>query len=285
MQKNHQVLHGVGIGLKPQHYDEILNTLPAIDWLEVHPENYMGDGGLPHKYLREINTHYPLSMHGVGLSLGSTDGVNDEHLTALKKVVNQYHPAQVSEHLSWSHGQQHFLNDLLPLPYNEAALRTVVENVGKVQDVLQRTILVENPSAYLGFKNSDMTETEFLSALVKQTDCQLLLDINNVYVSANNQHFCSQEYLNDYPLYAVGEMHLAGHASEIIDNEKVLIDDHGSPVFEDVWQLYQYALHKIKQTKKTPPPVLIEWDTDVPELNTLLNEADKAKQLLLELNH
>ncbi|MGS2718424.1 MNIO family bufferin maturase [Eionea flava] len=282
MKKSRQSLHGVGIGLKPQHYDEILNTLPALDWFEVHPENYMGDGGLPHKYLREITEHYPLSMHGVGLSLGSANGVNDEHLMALKKVVNRYQPAQVSEHLSWSHGQQYFLNDLLPLPYTEASLRTVIENVDKVQEVLQRTILVENPSAYLGFKHSDMTETEFLSALVKQTNCGLLLDINNIYVSANNQDFCSEQYLNDYPLHAVGEIHLAGHACEIIDNENVLIDDHGSPIIDEVWQLYQSALQQIKQAERTLPPVLIEWDTDVPELSTLLSEANKAKRLLVE---
>ncbi len=181
-------LHGVGVGLKSQHYDEILSTKPKLDWFEVHPENYMGAGGLPHKYLSEIQQHYPLSMHGVGLSLGSADGVEANHLNALKQVVERYQPAQVSEHLSWSHWHNTFLNDLLPLPYNKESLQIVTDNIDKVQNTLQRTILVENPSAYLGFNHSDMSETDFFNELVTRTQCGLLLDINNVYVSANNQH-------------------------------------------------------------------------------------------------
>lgn len=276
---NPKKLHGVGIGLKAQHYDDILRTQPAIDWLEVHPENYMGDGGLPHKYLREITEHYPLSMHGVGLSLGSEKGVSDEHLAALTHVVNRYQPAQVSEHLSWSHWNQHFLNDLLPLPYNQEALNVVVNNIHKVQDALKQKICVENPSAYLSFHQSDMSETEFLGELVKKTGCGLLLDINNVYVSANNQQYSAEHYIDDYPLAAVSEIHLAGHAQEIIENEIVLIDDHGSPVIDDVWELYRYTLRKLAAQTDSLPPVLIEWDTDIPELDQLIEEAEKARRL------
>ena len=284
MKKN---LHGVGIGLKAQHYDEILRTKPAIDWLEVHPENYMGAGGLPHKYLREITETYPLSIHGVGLSLGSVNGVSDEHLAALTHVVKRYQPAQVSEHLSWSHWNQHFLNDLLPLPYNQESLAVVANNIHKVQDALKQKIYVENPSSYLEFHQSDMSETGFLRELVKQTDCGLLLDINNVYVSVNNQHSSqnssqhqsAEDYINDYPLSAVGEIHLAGHAQEIIENEIVLIDDHGSPVIDEVWNLYSYTMEKIAIQTDTLPPVLIEWDTDIPELGQLVSEAEKARRL------
>jgi uncharacterized protein (UPF0276 family) len=276
-------LHGVGIGLKSQHYNEILRTTPAIDWLEVHPENYMGAGGLPHKYLREIAEKYPLSMHGVGLSLGSANGVSDEHLTALIHVVNRYQPAQVSEHLSWSHWNQHFLNDLLPLPYNQESLTVVINNIHKVQDALKQKIYIENPSSYLGFHQSDLSETAFLRELVKQTDCGLLLDINNVYVSANNQHYSAEQYINDYPLAAVGEIHLAGHAQETINNEIVLIDDHGAPVIDAVWALFTHTLQRLAIQTDFQPPVLIEWDTDIPELEQLIGEAKKARRLQMSV--
>ncbi len=268
-------LTGVGVGLKPQHYEHILTNKPNIDWFEVHPENYMGAGGLPHKYLTDITQHYPLSMHGVGLSLGSADGVSDEHLSALKKVVDRYQPAQVSEHLSWSHWKHTYLNDLLPLPYNKETLNTVISNTQKVQETLQRTILIENPSAYLGFSHSDMSETQFLQELVKQTGCQLLLDVNNVYVSSKNQFFSSDYYIEQYPLEAVREIHLAGHAQETIDNEVVLIDDHGSPVIDDVWNLLDITLDKLGHDV----PLLIEWDTNVPDFDILLTEANKAREI------
>lgn len=268
-------LSGFGIGLKPQHYDEILHRKPSLDWFEVHPENYMGDGGLPHQYLSAIATDYPLSMHGVGLSLGSADGISKTHLAALKRVVDRYQPAQVSEHLAWSHWNKTFLNDLLPLPYTEESLDCIINNIHQVQDTLQRRILIENPSIYLAFTHSNISEPEFLHRIVSATDYGLLLDINNVYVSANNQHYSSQEYINQYPLNAVEEIHLAGHAQEIIDGETVLIDDHGSTVVDQVWKLFSYTLEKLSHT----PPVLIEWDTNIPSLDTLLNEAEKAKQL------
>ena len=278
---SHASLAGVGVGLKAQHYEEILAKKPNIDWFEVHPENYMGSGGLPHKYLSEISRDYPLSMHGVGLSLGSADGIDKDHLDALKKVVDRYQPAQISEHLSWSHWNKIYLNDLLPLPYNDQSLKIVIDNIQHVQDVLQRTILLENPSAYLGFKDSEMSETEFLHMVVKKTGCGLLLDINNVYVSANNQHFSAQDYITDYPLEAVGEIHLAGHTQETIEGEIVLIDDHGSAVIDPVWELFSHAMNALKHTV----PTLIEWDTDIPEFTVLLAEANKAKHAIAQSIH
>lgn len=269
-------ISGTGIGLKPQHYDEILQHKPDCDWFEVHPENYMGDGGLPHKYLTEITQDYPLSMHGVGLSLGSADGVQEDHLKQLKSVVDRYQPALVSEHLSWSHWHKTFFNDLLPLPYTEESLQTVIDNTLRVQDYLQRSILIENPSAYIGFNTSTMSETEFFRELVKQTGCGLLLDINNVYVSANNQCFSAEEYIDTYPIESVGEIHLAGHAQENIDDSIVYIDDHGSQVKEAVWDLFKASYTKLPQNV----PVLIEWDTDVPDLNVLLAEMDKARNII-----
>jgi uncharacterized protein (UPF0276 family) len=274
----HSKLTGIGVGLKAQHYAEILEKKPDLDWLEVHPENYMGSGGLPHKYLTDINQHYPLSMHGVGLSLGSADGVDDVHLAALKKVVDRYQPTQISEHLSWSHWNKTYLNDLLPLPYHEESLSVVISNIHKVQDVLQRPILIENPSAYLGFHGNTMSETDFLHDLVKHSGCGLLLDINNVYVSANNQHYDALDYLSHYPLTDIGEIHLAGHATETINGETVLIDDHGSTVTHEVWQLFSTALNSIEHDV----PVLVEWDTDIPDLSVLVDEAHKAKKLMAD---
>lgn len=266
----------VGISLKPQHYQEILDTQPDIGWFEVHPENYMGAGGLPHYFLSEISQHYPISMHGVGLSLGSANGIDDQHLDALADVVKRHNPAQVSEHLAWSHWNNVFLNDLLPLPYTDAFLKIVVDNIHKVQDKLQRTLLIENPSIYLGFNDNLWSETDFLREVVKCTDCGLLLDINNVYVSANNQHYKAEDYIDQYPLKYVGEIHLAGHAENIIEEQRVLIDDHGSPVIDPVWQLFERALTKMHKAV----PTLIEWDTNVPELTTLLEEAKKAEAII-----
>ncbi|MBX2809680.1 MAG: DUF692 domain-containing protein [Cellvibrionaceae bacterium] len=268
----------VGISLKPQHYQQILDTRPAIDWFEIHPENYMGAGGLPHHYLGAIAQHYPIAVHGVGLSLGSADGIDEHHLQALKTVVERYQPVQVSEHLAWSHWQGKYINDLLPLPYTDEFLSLVTENIHRVQDYLQRQILLENPSAYLSFQHSTWQEPDFLNELVKRTGCGLLLDINNVYVSAHNQGYSSEHYLRHYPLDAIGEIHLAGHTSNPLDNDTLLIDDHGSPVSDAVWDLF----HATYQRLKHAVPVLIEWDTDIPSLETLLQEADKARSLMHE---
>lgn len=267
-----------GISLKAQHYQEVLETNPNVGWFEVHPENYMGEGGLPHHFLNEIHHFYPLSMHGVGLSLASAEGVDKNHLKQLAEVIHRHQPQQVSEHLAWSRWHGVCLNDLLPIPYTQEFLTIVVENVLQVQDTLKRKILIENPSVYLAFAEAEFTETDFLRELVRQTSCGLLLDINNVYVCANNQGFCVDSYLKSYPLEKVEEIHLAGHAQDRIDDQLILIDDHGSSVIDPVWQFYRSALLSIGQRV----PVLIEWDTNIPSLQTLVSEANKAQNIMDE---
>lgn len=264
-----------GIGLKAQHYREILETDPPLGWFEVHPENYMGAGGPPHHYLTRIRERYPLSLHGVGLSLGSAGGLDPDHLRRLKTLVDRYEPGLVSEHLSWSVFDGAYLNDLLPLPLTEEALTHVAAHVDEMQTALGRRVLVENPSAYVRVRNDTMSEPEFLTELARRTGCGLLLDINNVYVSARNHGFDTGAYLDAIDPALVGEMHLAGHAVERIDGHELRIDDHGSEVCDAVWTLYAsfiaYAGAK---------PTLIEWDTDVPELGTLLREAARAQTVL-----
>ncbi len=261
-----------GVSLKARHYETVLNQHPSIGWFEIHPENYMGDGGPPHRYLTAIRERYPLSMHGVGMSLGSSDGIDAQHLKALRRLVNRYQPGQVSEHLAWSHFKQKFHNDLLPLPYSDDSLRTIVENIDRVQDSLARSILVENPSSYLEFRDNRYSEPEFLAELTRRTGCGLLLDINNIYVSACNLGFDACDYLARIPWDRVGEIHLAGHSIQQIDETQVRIDDHGSPVTDEVWALHELALKNIGRRV----PVMIEWDTEIPEFDVLLGEAAKA---------
>ncbi len=290
-----------GVSLKPQHYEIILETLPDIGWFEVHPENYMGEGGLPHYYLDKIRQHYPLSMHGVGMSLGSSIGLDQDHLEGLKKVVDRFQPTQVSEHLAWSHWHSIFLNDLLPIPYTNEFLTSVSDNIDLVQNTLKRTILIENPSIYLSFNHEDYNETDFLHALVKKTGCRLLLDINNVYVTSANQNKQPSLYLDEYPLKYVEEIHLAGHSvneltsdSERKDQENVqstlLIDDHGSAPIDAVWTLFESTFKKIaklandnntqQQAISAGVPTLLEWDTNIPDWATLFNEAKKAEEIM-----
>ena len=264
-----------GVSLKAPHYDQILQAGHNIEWFELHPENYMVKGGLPHRYLGEIRANYAISMHGVGMSLGSAEGVCPEHLNRLKLLVDRYQPEQVSEHIAWSYGREIFHNDLLPLPYTPASLVVLSDNIDRVQNVLGRQILVENPSTYLAFAQSEMSESEFISEVQKRSGCGLLLDVNNVYVSATNNSFDPVEYLDSYPLGAVGEIHLAGHSVEKIDGQKLLIDDHGSTVADAVWELQAYVLEKLSRSV----PVLIEWDTDVPAFDVMLNEAGRASTL------
>lgn len=278
-----------GISLKAQHYESILHisTEEAADsnsaktrkptWLEVHPENYMGSGGAPHHYLSKIREHYPLSMHGVGMSLGSSEGCSETHLKKLKNLVDRYQPEQVSEHIAWSHWNAHFFNDLLPFPYNEETLSVLCENIDRVQSALQRTILVENPSTYIDFSNNTFTEQALFSELTKRTGCGILLDINNVHVCAHNHGFGAEEYIKNFPLKAVEEIHLAGHSVKpLIDDLTICIDDHGSHVSDAVWKLYEFTLNLVQR----PIASLIEWDTDVPELATLLEEASLADTIL-----
>ena len=269
-----------GIGLKSQHFEDILNQHPPIGWLEIHPENYMCSGGPNHKYLTAIRKNYALSMHGVGMSLGSSDGIDDKHLLRLKTLVDRYQPEQVSEHLAWSHWRSSFLNDLLPLPYSQENLNTVIDNVDKVQNTLHRTILIENPSTYLAFSGNDSEEYEFLNNICKQSGCGLLLDINNVYVSSQNNQFDPFTYLDHIDSSLVGEIHLAGHqAMPLIGDKQILVDNHGAPIIDEVWKLFEYFISISNQTF----PVLIERDTNIPDLNELLDEASIAEKSMQKI--
>ena len=264
-----------GIGLRGSHIDELLATKPALDWLEVHSENYFGDGGQPLYFLERFRSHYPLSLHGVGLSLGSTDPLNSTHLRKLKSLVDRFEPGLVSEHLCWSSVGGQFLNDLLPLPYTEEALNHVVTRIGEAQDYLRRQILVENVSSYLQYKHSTIAEWEFLAEVSRRAGCGILLDVNNIYVSAENHQFDPLTYLDAIPAHAVQEIHLAGFDS----NGDCLIDTHGKPVFDAVWPLYAHSIERLG-----PKPTLIEWDTNIPPLDVLLGEAWKAREILERQN-
>ena len=265
----------VGIGLRTPHYSELLDTLPPIGWFEVHSENYFGDGGQPLYFLERFRSHYPLSLHGVGLSLGSTDPLNSTHLRKLKSLVDRFEPGLVSEHLCWSSVGGQFLNDLLPLPYTEEALNHVVTRIGEAQDYLRRQILVENVSSYLQYKHSTIAEWEFLAEVSRRAGCGILLDVNNIYVSAENHQFDPLTYLDAIPAHAVQEIHLAGFDS----NGDCLIDTHGKPVFDAVWPLYAHSIERLG-----PKPTLIEWDTNIPPLDVLLGEAWKARGILERQN-
>jgi uncharacterized protein (UPF0276 family) len=264
-----------GIGLRARHYREILEERPKIGWLEVHSENFFSDGGQPLYYLEKIRDHYPLSLHGVGLVLGSTDPLNWDHLDRLKSLIDRFEPDFVSEHLCWGSVQGRFLNDLLPLPYTEQALDHFCRQVQRAQEFIGRTLLIENVCSYLEFKQSTIPEWEFIAEVAKRTGCGLLLDVNNIYVNSVNHKFDPEIYFQSLPPNAVREIHLAGFD----DSGDCLIDTHGKPVFAEVWELYRQAVKHFGET-----PTLIEWDTDIPELSVLLAEAWKADAILME-NH
>lgn len=263
-----------GIGLRAPHYRDLLERRPEAGWLEVHPENYFGDGGPPLHYLEALRGHYPLSFHGVGMSLGSTDPLDAAHLERLRALIGRFQPGLVSEHLSWgSVGGIHH-NDLLPLPYTEEALDHFCRRVERAQEALGRTLLVENPSSYLRFRHSTIPEWEFLAEVARRTGCGLLLDVNNVYVSARNHGFDPGAYLRALPVERVGEIHLAGHTVKHHPEGEILIDDHGGRVSDPVWSLYAAALERFGRR-----PTLIEWDTRIPPLETLLEEAGRAETI------
>jgi hypothetical protein len=264
-----------GIGLRAPHSEELLATRPAAAWLEVHSENYFADGGLAVAQLERIRRDYPLSLHGVGLSLGSTDALNAEHLAKLKRAVERFAPALVSEHLCWVSVGGAYLHDLLPLPYTEEALAHVVARIAQVQQYLGRQILVENVSSYLEFEHSTIPEWEFLREAAARSGCGILLDVNNVYVSAMNHGFDPRCYLEAIPAQDVGEIHLAGYSERRVDGTALLIDTHDRPVADPVWELYAHALELTG-----PKPTLIEWDSELPPLSVLLDEAAKADVML-----
>jgi uncharacterized protein len=265
-----------GIGLKPHHVRDILASLPDLGFLEIHAENYMGAGGPPHAWLERLCSHYQLSVHGVGLSIGGSGPLDKEHLARLKALLARYQPESFSEHLAWSTHEGVYLSDLLPLPYDRRTLERVCDHIDEVQMTLGRRMLLENPSTYVAFEQSDRAEVDFLADVVAHTGCGLLLDVNNVYVSARNNAYDAVAYLDAFPYQHVGEIHLAGYAE---DSDEVgmplLIDAHDSPVADPVWRLYARVL-----ARTGPVATLIEWDSQVPPLPELLAEARRAERFL-----
>lgn len=262
-----------GLGLKPEHYRDILETAPDVGFFEVHAENYMGEGGPPHRYLEAIRARYPLSLHGVGLSIGGESDLDRAHLARLRCLIDRYRPESFSEHLAWSTHDSAYLNDLLPLPYTHATLDRVSAHVAETQHVLGVRMLLENPSTYLLFEESTIDEIDFLFAVSDRTGCGLLLDVNNVMVSAVNHGLDPVAYIDLFPVDKVGELHLAGYDETVDDaGERVLIDAHGSPVLPDVFDLYRHTL------KRTGPiATLVEWDNDVPAFGRLLDEVRRVE--------
>ena len=269
-----------GVGYKAQHYSDIIADARPVGWLEIHAENYMGDGGRPIAQLRHLAERFPISVHGVGLSIGGEGALDPDHLARLKHLCDWLNPASFSEHLAWSSHDSAFLNDLLPLPYTDATLSRVADHIDQVQDVLGRRMLLENPSSYLAFADSTWSEPDFLRELTRRTGCGLLLDVNNVFVSATNLGFDPRGYVDAFPLDAVGEMHLGGHDTDQDDHgAPLLIDSHGAPIADPVWTLLDHVL-----AASGPRPVLVEWDNDVPAWPVLAAEARRAAQALARLN-
>ena len=265
-----------GIGYKAQHFAQIMDNPSPVEWLEIHAENYMGAGGRPIAQLRHLAQRFPISVHGVGLSIGGEGALDRDHLARLKTLCDTINPASFSEHLAWSTHEGAFLNDLLPLPYTAATLARVCNHIDQVQSVLGRKMLLENPSTYLAFAETTMEEVDFLSQIAAKTGCGLLLDVNNVYVSAINQQTNPMDYLRAFPMQAVGEIHLGGHDEDIADyGAPLLIDSHGRDVAPPVWDLYQTTI-----ALAGPKPTLIEWDNDVPDWPVLAAEAARATQIL-----
>jgi uncharacterized protein len=265
-----------GVGLKPEHAVDIADSARGVAFFEVHAENYMGDGGAPHALLTAIRDRFPLSLHGVGLSIGGMQPLDREHLARLQQLVARYRPGLFSEHLAWSSHNEVFLNDLLPVSYDEPTLTRVAAHVDQVQKVLGVRMLLENPSTYVAFESPTMSEIEFLSEVVARTGCGLLLDVNNVYVSAINNRFDPFEYLEKFPVAAVGEIHLGGFAEDKdSDGSQLLIDAHAAPVADTVWELFERAIDRAG-----PVPTLIEWDDDIPAYSVLAQEAARADAVM-----
>lgn len=265
-----------GIGLKPEHFREVLATRPDVGFFEVHAENFMVDGGPFHHYLGKIREHYPLSLHGVGLSIGAEGPLDETHLDRLATLINRYEPASFSEHLAWSTNNGSFLNDLMPVPYTQDTLAHICEHIDRIQARLKRQMLLENPSTYVEFRASTLSESQFLSDIVARTGCGLLLDVSNVHVSCVNHGRDAIAFVDDLPLAAVGEIHLAGFSSDVdAVGAPLLIDSHGSPVDDAVWRLYRRVISRLGSI-----PTLIEWDNNVPLLTVLVAEAQRAENVM-----
>lgn len=269
-----------GVGFKPEHFPAINAEPQPIGFFEVHAENYMGAGGPPHAQLGKLRQDYALSIHGVGLSIGSVQPLDREHLSRLKIVCDRYEPESFSEHLAWSTHDSVFLNDLLPLPYTDQTLASVADHIDQVQETLKRQMLLENPATYLLFAESTIEETEFLAEIVRRTGCGLLLDVNNVFVASTNHHMDPGDYLARFPVEAVSEIHLSGHSETVDDaGAPLLIDSHDTPVKDPVWALYAALIARIG-----PVATLIEWDNDVPAWSVLSAEAQAADEILKNTN-
>ncbi|WP_298675808.1 DUF692 domain-containing protein [uncultured Lentibacter sp.] len=277
--QSNRLPNSAGLGYKPQHFAEIMKNAGPVSWFEVHAENYMGQGGRPLAQLRALSERFPISVHGVGLSIGGEGPLDSDHLSRLKHLCDWLNPASFSEHLAWSSHDSAFLNDLLPLPYNAASLARVASHISQVQDTLGRQMLLENPSSYLAFEASEMSETDFLRDLAARTGCGLLLDVNNVFVSATNLGSSPQAYIEDFPLENVHEIHLGGHDEDEDDaGQPLLIDSHGREVIDPVWALLDLTLERAG-----PKPLLVEWDNNVPDWPVLAAEAARAGAALAKL--
>lgn len=265
-----------GVGYKPQHFSDLQRDPGPVQWVEVHAENYMGDGGRPHAQLAALSERFAVSVHGVGLSIGGEGPLDEDHLARLKNLCDWAKPASFSEHLAWSTHGAEFMNDLLPLPYTQTTLSRIADHIDRVQEVLGRQMLLENPSSYLLFSESDFSECDFLAQVVRRTGCGLLLDVNNIFISATNLGLSTADYLEAYPLDQVKEMHVGGHDTDTDDHgAPLLIDSHGTAVADPVWALLDAAL-----ARTGPKPVLVEWDNDVPDWATLRTEASRAARAL-----
>jgi uncharacterized protein len=265
---------GFGVGLRALHYREFLQHRPAVDWLEVHTENYLDQGGWDAHVLEQLRQDYPISLHGVGLGIGSARGFSEQHLQRVRDVVQRVQPALVSEHLCWGAVDDRHLNDLLPMPLTQEALTLVCQRVDHIQNVLGRQILLENVSTYLRYRDDAMSEAEFLAAVAASTGCGVLLDINNLFVNQCNHQEDALAALQTIPQHMVGEMHLAGH----LVTPDAVIDHHGDYVADSVWSLYETAVQRFG-----PVSTLIEWDTDIPALEVLLSEAEQARKIALRV--
>jgi uncharacterized protein (UPF0276 family) len=272
----HSIEGLAGTSLKPEHLSSILDAPKTRGFFEVHAENYMGAGGPPHWALDAIRRDYPVSLHGVCMSIGSPRPLDKAHLERFRSLVERYEPALISEHLAWSTHETAYFNDLLPLPYTAATLATVCDHIDEVQQAIGRRMLLENPSTYVAFRESTMSETDFIRTVAHRTGCGLLLDVNNVFVSATNHGFSGLQYLSDFPLLEVGEIHLAGHSEQTDDEgDRLIIDSHDGPVADAVWKLHEIVIAKVG-----PLPTLIEWDSNIPEWSVLEAEASAAQAIL-----
>lgn len=272
-----------GIGLRAEHFEDVLEQKPDVGWFEAHSENYFGlgaasieksGGGKPFEYLERVRESYPISLHGVGLSVGSTDPLNQQHLNNLKQLIDRIEPGLVSEHLSWGSVNDQYFNDLLPMPYTEESLDHMVQRIDQVQTFLGRQILIENVSSYLEYKASTIPEWEFVTELSQRAGCAVLLDVNNIYVNAMNHGFNPERFIQGIPVNGVKEIHLAGHTVKEIDGGVIRLDTHDHLVCDDVWDLYQLATNRFGNV-----PALIEWDKNLPELDVLVDEAKRADEI------